>query len=50
MKYKYLLGLILLVVSTASKAQQNNTTVFQAWADQQVCITGEEIWIDGYVS
>jgi len=50
MKYKYLLGLILMVVFTSSIAQQNNTTVFQAWADQQVCITGEEIWIDGYVN
>ena len=50
MNCKYLVGLIFLIAFTTSKAQQNNTTVFQAWADQQVCITGEEIWIDGYIN
>ncbi len=50
MKYKFLLGFIFLIAFTSSKAQQNNTITFQAWADQNVCITGEEIWIDGYVS
>lgn len=50
MKYKKLLGLIFLLAFTSSKAQQNNTTVFKAWADQQVCITGEELWVDGFVN
>jgi len=50
MNYKYLVGLICLLAFTSSKAQQNNTTVFQTWADQKVCITGEEIWIDGYMN
>lgn len=50
MKNKYLLALLFLIVFTSSKAQQNNTTIFQAWADQKVCITGEELWIDGYVN
>lgn len=50
MNYKYLVGLIFLIAFTSSKAQQNNTTVFQVWADQKVCITGEEIWVDGYMN
>ena len=50
MNYKYLVGLICLLAFTSSKAQQNNTTVFQTWADQKVCITGEEIWIDGFMN
>lgn len=50
MNYKYLVGLIFLIAFISSKAQQNNTTVFQVWADQKVCITGEEIWVDGYMN
>jgi hypothetical protein len=50
MNFRYFVGLLFLLAFTSIKAQQNNTTVFQAWADQKVCITGEEIWIDGYIN
>ena len=50
MNFRNIFGLIFLLAFTSSKAQQNNTTVFQTWADQKVCITGEEIWVDGYIN
>ena len=50
MNFRYFVGLLFLLAFTSIKAQQNNTAVFQAWADQKVCITGEEIWIDGYIN
>jgi hypothetical protein len=50
MNFRNIFGLVFLLAFTSSKAQQNNTTVFQTWADQKVCITGEEIWIDGYMN
>lgn len=49
MNFKYIIGLLSLLMFSTTKAQQNNTAVFQAWADQKVTITGEELWIDGYM-
>lgn len=50
MNLKYLLGLISLTAFTMLKAQQTNNAVFHVWADQKVCITGEDLWIDGYLN
>ncbi|MFM1794008.1 MAG: hypothetical protein RL642_393 [Bacteroidota bacterium] len=49
MNFKHIIGLLSLLMFSTTKAQQNNTAVFQAWADQKVTITGEELWIDGYM-
>jgi len=49
MNLKYLLGLLVLSAFTSLKAQQMDNTVFQVWADQKVCITGEDLWVDGYL-
>ena len=50
MNLKYLLGLLVLSAFTSLKAQQMDNTVFQVWADQKVCITGEDLWVDGYLN
>lgn len=50
MNLKYLLGLLFLTAFTSLKAQQMNDAVFQVWADQKVCITGEDLWVDGYLN
>lgn len=49
MTFKYILVLTALLVFNTSYGQQNNVAVFQAWTDQKVVITGEELWIDGYM-
>ena len=50
MNLKYIIGLSLLITFTSTRAQQNNTASFHIWADQKVAITGEEIWVDGYLN
>jgi hypothetical protein len=50
LNFKNIIGLFFLIAFTSSKAQQNNNPVFQAWADQKVCVTGEELWIDGFIN
>jgi hypothetical protein len=50
MNLKYILGLFLLIAFSSTRAQQNNTASFHIWADQKVAITGEEIWVDGYLN
>ncbi len=50
MNLKYIIGIFLLVTFTSTNAQQNNSVSIHVWADQKVVITGEEIWIDGYLN
>lgn len=50
MNFKYIISLFLLFASSTTSAQQNNTPAFHVWADQKVAITGEEIWVDGYLN
>jgi hypothetical protein len=49
MKLKHIAFLVLFVSFSSVNAQEKETTVFHVWADQKVCITGEDIWVDGYL-
>lgn len=49
MNLKYILGFFL-IAFTSLNAQQMNNAVFHVWADQKVCITGEDLWVDGYLN
>lgn len=50
MNLKYIFGFFLLITFSSTSAQQNNPATFHVWADQKVAITGEEIWVDGYLN
>lgn len=50
MNLKYIIGFFLLIAFSSTSAQQNNTASIHVWADQKVAITGEEIWVDGYLN
>ena len=50
MNFKYIISLSLLIAFLSTSAQQNNIAAFHVWADQKVAITGEEIWVDGFLN
>ena len=50
MNLKYIFSFFLLVAFSSTSAQENNTATLHVWADQKVAITGEEIWVDGYLN